>query len=369
MPSARPAVRPWLWARIACDTAGVGVKPPAASTSDRQRRSRRAPRRTSPRPARRARACPRRRTAARPCPARARYSTIACVVAAMWSSLKVVASDEPRWPDVPKATACSEFAGSGCRRGRRRGASRRRRGPPPSRACRLGNRSTSSRLLGSGRRGVRLPRLGSPCHPGPTLCSAETEPTARAAAPRCPLIDDWAAEAAGTHLALPVSISGPARCSRSRRPSTGRWSRSCHVNRSGSQPSRTSAFCLRRSARNRSGSTCHAHPAQVARDFGSPRAPWRAQLLILRATPQLARGCAPHHRPRAAAAAAAHVRDFGRGARLRVVARVMARAEPRPEGVAEDPAGDAGIAQDAHQEPLGGRVCAVGRGDQEAPGR
>ena len=33
MPSAMPEARLWLWARIACDTAGVGVNPPAASTS------------------------------------------------------------------------------------------------------------------------------------------------------------------------------------------------------------------------------------------------------------------------------------------------------------------------------------------------
>ena len=46
-------------------------------------------------------------------PSLVRYSTIAWVVAAMWSSLKVVDSDEPRCPDVPNATACSGFDGSG----------------------------------------------------------------------------------------------------------------------------------------------------------------------------------------------------------------------------------------------------------------
>ena len=38
-------------------------------------------------------------------PSLVRYSTIAWEVAAMWSSLKVVDSDEPRCPDVPNATA------------------------------------------------------------------------------------------------------------------------------------------------------------------------------------------------------------------------------------------------------------------------
>ena len=34
-------------------------------------------------------------------PARARYSQIACVMAAMWSSLKDSRNADPRWPDVP----------------------------------------------------------------------------------------------------------------------------------------------------------------------------------------------------------------------------------------------------------------------------
>ena len=46
-------------------------------------------------------------------PRDARYSTIACVVARMWCSLKLVFSDEPRWPDVPNTTRCSGTEASG----------------------------------------------------------------------------------------------------------------------------------------------------------------------------------------------------------------------------------------------------------------
>ena len=44
----------------------------------------------------------------------ARYSHIACDIAAMWSSLKLRFSDVPRWPDVPKATRWSFSPASGC---------------------------------------------------------------------------------------------------------------------------------------------------------------------------------------------------------------------------------------------------------------
>ena len=44
----------------------------------------------------------------------ARYSQIAWLVAAMWSSLNVVCSDEPRCPEVPKLTRCSATETSGC---------------------------------------------------------------------------------------------------------------------------------------------------------------------------------------------------------------------------------------------------------------
>ena len=42
-----------------------------------------------------------------------RCSTIAWLVARMWSSLKLPRSDEPRWPEVPKATRCAGSEGSG----------------------------------------------------------------------------------------------------------------------------------------------------------------------------------------------------------------------------------------------------------------
>lgn len=44
----------------------------------------------------------------------ARYSQMAWLVAAMWSSLNAVARDEPRCPEVPNATRCPGSAGSGC---------------------------------------------------------------------------------------------------------------------------------------------------------------------------------------------------------------------------------------------------------------
>ena len=54
---------------------------------------------------------PRKRGPVASCPAR--YSQMACVVARMWSSLKLDRSEEPRWPEVPKATRCPRSAGSG----------------------------------------------------------------------------------------------------------------------------------------------------------------------------------------------------------------------------------------------------------------
>ena len=47
-------------------------------------------------------------------PGSRRCSQIACVVAAMWSSLNDSRSALPRWPEVPKATCCDGSAGSGC---------------------------------------------------------------------------------------------------------------------------------------------------------------------------------------------------------------------------------------------------------------
>ena len=46
-------------------------------------------------------------------PATVRYSTIAWVVAMMWSSLNAPSRLEPRWPDVPKTTCWAGFSGSG----------------------------------------------------------------------------------------------------------------------------------------------------------------------------------------------------------------------------------------------------------------
>ena len=46
-------------------------------------------------------------------PCEARYSMIACVVAAMCASLKAPSRLEPRWPDVPNTTIWSGLVGSG----------------------------------------------------------------------------------------------------------------------------------------------------------------------------------------------------------------------------------------------------------------
>ena len=42
-----------------------------------------------------------------------RYSTIACVIAAMCASLNDAVSEQPRWPEVPKTTRWAGTAGSG----------------------------------------------------------------------------------------------------------------------------------------------------------------------------------------------------------------------------------------------------------------
>ncbi len=113
IPSARGPVPDALCARIARDTAGVGVYPPresistltpfAASTSSAltwagsDSACVSAPRYSGP---------------AMPSPAR--YSQIACVVARMWSSLNVAASADPRCPDVPNVTRWATSPGSGC---------------------------------------------------------------------------------------------------------------------------------------------------------------------------------------------------------------------------------------------------------------
>ncbi|CAM5584615.1 hypothetical protein SHIRM173S_05921 [Streptomyces hirsutus] len=43
-----------------------------------------------------------------------RYSQMAWLIAAMWSSLNAPARDDPRCPDVPNATRCPASWGSGC---------------------------------------------------------------------------------------------------------------------------------------------------------------------------------------------------------------------------------------------------------------
>ena len=112
-PSASPLERPSLCARIARESAGVGVNrsresmstvtPLAANTSSADAVAGplsawvSAPRNSGP---------------SMPLPAR--YSQIAWLVATMWSSLNVVFSDEPRCPLVPKLTRCSTTPGSGC---------------------------------------------------------------------------------------------------------------------------------------------------------------------------------------------------------------------------------------------------------------
>ena len=115
-PSAKPPAppsRPWLCARIACESAGVGVyvsrestrtvTPFAANTSSAETN------------AGSDSACVSLARKSGPSvPACRRYSQIAWLVARMWSSLNARPSDEPRWPEVPKATRWSGTLTSGC---------------------------------------------------------------------------------------------------------------------------------------------------------------------------------------------------------------------------------------------------------------
>ena len=155
---------------------------------------------------------------------------------------------------------------------------------------------------------------GPPCHPGPTLCSAETVPTARATARASrPLIDD-------------LAQGLQARTSR------------CHFV---DQRPCTVPYLVGHRAR----ALVEVVPCEPQ------RVPAVADQRVLLASI----GTEPLwiHMPRPTVYLDRNL--------LRREREVDA---PRPEGVAEDPAGDAGIAQDAHQEPLGGRVRTVGRGDQ-----
>ena len=115
MPSARRGSStgiPTLWTRIACDRAGVGVYRSAASTSTRTPLA--ASTSSAVVQAGSLRAwVSRARKSGPPMPAAARWSQMAWVVAAMWSSLKAPSRDEPRWPEVPNATRWPMSAGSG----------------------------------------------------------------------------------------------------------------------------------------------------------------------------------------------------------------------------------------------------------------
>jgi hypothetical protein len=113
IPSARGPVSWALRARIAWDTAGVGVYPPRASTITRT--SLAASTSSALTCAGSDSACvsaPRYSGPSIPSPAR--YSQIACVVARMWSSLNVAVNADPRCPDVPNDTRCAGSPGSGC---------------------------------------------------------------------------------------------------------------------------------------------------------------------------------------------------------------------------------------------------------------
>ena len=91
---------------------GVGVKPPSRSTIT-----------STPFPANTSRALRNAgserawvsipRKSGPVAPESPRRSQIACVTARMWASLKERERDDPRWPDVPKATRCEGSDGSG----------------------------------------------------------------------------------------------------------------------------------------------------------------------------------------------------------------------------------------------------------------
>jgi len=120
MPSARsgpvvrtpPDVPAPLARRIACERAGVGVN-----------RSRASIRTSTPFAARTSiadfHAGSERTWVSRPMnsgpsvPWLARYSTMACVVATMWASLKAPSREDPRCPEVPKATFWAGLSTSG----------------------------------------------------------------------------------------------------------------------------------------------------------------------------------------------------------------------------------------------------------------
>ncbi len=99
---------------IACEMAGVGVYPSAASTRTSTPFATSTP--SAVRVAGSDRAWVSRPMKSGPLyPRWTRYLQMASVVARMWASLKALRSDDPRWPDVPKATRCAGSDGSGRR--------------------------------------------------------------------------------------------------------------------------------------------------------------------------------------------------------------------------------------------------------------
>ncbi len=117
MPSATsssPCASSRFQRRIACESAGVGHQ------ESRESASTRTPLATSTSSAVSSAGLespwvsrPMKRGPVMPCSARC--STIACVIARMWSSLNAVFSELPRWPLVPNATFCSGSSTSGWR--------------------------------------------------------------------------------------------------------------------------------------------------------------------------------------------------------------------------------------------------------------
>ena len=114
MPSASPCLRPRLWTRIAWEIAGVGVYSPpfdimtstplAASTSSALSK------------AGLDSACVSKPMNSGPdIPSCRRYRQIAWVIASTCASLKVLSKDDPRCPEVPKATRWAATWGSGWR--------------------------------------------------------------------------------------------------------------------------------------------------------------------------------------------------------------------------------------------------------------
>ena len=112
MPSAKPSARPRLYVRMACDSAGVGVYPPAlsiiVSTALAASTSKALTQAGSES------ACVSMARNSGPLiPSCLRYWQMACVMARIWDSLNDSVDDDPRCPDVPNATRCARTPGSG----------------------------------------------------------------------------------------------------------------------------------------------------------------------------------------------------------------------------------------------------------------